>query len=134
MSDDEFFTINGVEVTPRMLAEARQELARRSPFNAGFYPAFDELTEQEQKVSELEARNYLRALTALLPAKPGTVRVYAVANLRKGRIHGLTCNVNQSVAWVQELIEQYGDPLAATQTVDVVDPAEQSIPWRRSDD
>jgi hypothetical protein len=28
--------VNGVDITARRLAEARQELARRSPFNAGF--------------------------------------------------------------------------------------------------
>lgn len=60
------------------------------------------------------------------------IRVYAVANLRTGRIHGMTCNVNQSCAWVRELIDRYSDPLAATQTVDLVDPAEQDIPWVRA--
>lgn len=59
------------------------------------------------------------------------VRVYAVVNLRKGRIHGMTCNVNQSVAWMRELIDRYGDPLAAAQCVDLVDPAEQGIQWER---
>jgi hypothetical protein len=62
-------------------------------------------------------------------ALPRAVRVYAVANLRTGRIHGMTCNVNQSTAWMRELIEKYNDPLAATQCVDLVDPAEQEIPW-----
>jgi hypothetical protein len=59
------------------------------------------------------------------------VRVYAVANLRTGRIHGMTCDVNQSARWVRELIERYDDSLAATQCVDLVDPAEQDIPWER---
>jgi hypothetical protein len=57
------------------------------------------------------------------------IRVYAVANLRTGRIHGMTCNVNQSSRWVRELIERYGDSLAAVQCVALVDPAEQNIPW-----
>ena len=56
------------------------------------------------------------------------VRAYAVVNLRTGRVHGMTCNVNQSGAWVRELIEKYRDPLAATQCVDLVDPDEQNIP------
>lgn len=55
------------------------------------------------------------------------VRVYGVANLRTGRIHGMTCNINQSAAWVRELIDRYGDPLAAVQCVDLVDPEEQHI-------
>lgn len=62
----------------------------------------------------------------------GRVRVYAVANLHKGRIHGITCNVNQSVAWVRALCEQYG-PLAAVQCVDLVDPTEQEIAWHRGE-
>lgn len=62
------------------------------------------------------------------PAGP-VVRVYAVVNLRTGRIHGITCNINQSSAWVRELNDRYGDPLAAVQGVDLVDPAEQEIPW-----
>lgn len=64
---DEVFVINGAEVTPRGLAEARQELAYRSPFNAGFYPRFAELTEHERTVSVLDARNYLRALASIVP-------------------------------------------------------------------
>jgi hypothetical protein len=60
-----------------------------------------------------------------------SVRVYAVANLRTGRIHGMTCNVNQSSRWVRELIEKYDDPLAAVQCVDLVDPTEQDIPWEK---
>lgn len=65
-------------------------------------------------------------------ALPRAVRVYAVADLRRGRIHGMTCNVNQSGAWVRELCEKYGDPLAAVQCVDLVDPDEQNIPWHRA--
>lgn len=64
-------------------------------------------------------------------ALPRAVRVYAVVNLRKGRIHGVTCNINQSAAWVRELCDKYGDPLAAVQCVDLVDPDEQNIPWAR---
>jgi hypothetical protein len=58
------------------------------------------------------------------------VRVYAVVNLRRGRIHGMTCDINQSRAWVRELCESYDDWTAATQSVDLVDPAEQDIPLR----
>lgn len=62
------------------------------------------------------------------------VRVYAVVNLRTGRVHGMTCNVNQSTKWVRELIEKYGGNAdAATQCVDLVDPTEQDIPWLDGD-
>lgn len=61
------FTVNGTEITARQLAEARQELARRSPLNIDFYPAFTELGEQDQRTSELDARNYLLALADVVP-------------------------------------------------------------------
>lgn len=69
----ETFVINGVEITPRQLAEARQAMAHRSPFNAGFYPPFDELTEHEQTTSVLDAQNYLIALADVVPGatRPG---------------------------------------------------------------
>jgi hypothetical protein len=57
------------------------------------------------------------------------VRVYAVVNWRKQRIHGMTCDVNQSAAWVRGMCDKYGDELAATQCVDLVNPAEQAIPY-----
>lgn len=63
----EAFVINGVEITPRQLAESRQELACRSPFNAGFYPTFSELSQHEQDMSVLDAQNYLIALAGLAP-------------------------------------------------------------------
>lgn len=48
---------------PRVLAlaKARQEMANENPFNAGFCPPWDGLSEQEQRLSLLDARNYLRA-------------------------------------------------------------------------
>jgi hypothetical protein len=55
------------------------------------------------------------------------VRVFAVVNLRRGRVHGLTCDVNQSRAWVREICERYNDRQAAIQCVDLVNPAEQSV-------
>lgn len=73
----------------------------------------------------------LRRIAASVPAD-GRVRVYAVANLHKGRIHGITCNVNQSAAWVRALCDQYG-PDAAVQCVDVVDPEQQTIAWDRGE-
>lgn len=73
----------------------------------------------------------LRRIAASIPDE-GRVRVYAVANLHKGRIHGITCNVNQSAAWVRALCDQYG-PQAAVQCVDVVDPAQQVLAWDRGD-
>ncbi len=70
----ETFVINGVEITPRQLAEARQAMAHRSPFSAGFYPTFAELSEHEQRTSELDAQNYLIALADLVPGvtRPNT--------------------------------------------------------------
>jgi hypothetical protein len=62
-------------------------------------------------------------------ALPRAVRVYGVVDRRKGRIYGMTCNVNQASAWTRALIEKYGDSLAAVQCVDLVDPDEQDIPW-----
>jgi len=48
---------------PRVLAlaKARQQMAHENPFNAGFCPPWDELSEQEQRLDLLDARNYLRA-------------------------------------------------------------------------
>ncbi|GIM88864.1 hypothetical protein [Paractinoplanes toevensis] len=68
---DETFTINGVTVTARLLAMARNELARTSVFNAGFIPRFDQLTEHEQTISVLDAGNYLKALARIVPGVAG---------------------------------------------------------------
>lgn len=48
---------------PRVLAlaKARQQMAYENPFNAGFNPPWDGLSEQEQRLSLLEARNWLSA-------------------------------------------------------------------------
>lgn len=73
----------------------------------------------------------LRRIAASIP-HDAQVRVYAVANLHKGRIHGMTCNVNQSAAWVRALCDQHG-PDAAVQCVDVVDPEQQTIAWDRGE-
>jgi hypothetical protein len=54
------------ETAARRLAAARQQIAVDNPWNAGFYPPFGQLTEDEQETSTLEARNYLRALASLL--------------------------------------------------------------------
>lgn len=70
----ETFFINGAEITPRQLAEARQDLARKSPFNIDLIPAWGGLSEHEQNMSELDAQNYLIALADLVP---GATRSYA---------------------------------------------------------
>jgi hypothetical protein len=48
------------------------------------------------------------------------VRVYAVVNWHKRRVHGITADLAQSQRWVREVCDEYG-PDAATQTVDAVD-------------
>jgi hypothetical protein len=61
---------------PRVLAlaQARQQMAHENQFNAGFCPPWDGLTGQEQRLSLLDARNYLRAaLKAGLLAAPAVV-------------------------------------------------------------
>ncbi len=60
---DETFTINGVTVNARQLAEARQELSHRGVYN----PRWAELTEQEQGTAALAAGSYLRSLADLVP-------------------------------------------------------------------
>jgi hypothetical protein len=60
---DDAVTINGVQVTGRQLAEARQELSHRGVYN----PRWSELTEQEQGTAALAAGSYLRALSDLVP-------------------------------------------------------------------
>lgn len=55
------------------------------------------------------------------------VRVYAVVNLHIGRVHGMTCNINQAQAWVREITTRCG-PNSATRCVDLVDPDEQNTP------
>lgn len=62
MTDTEHLMINGTRVTDRMLAEARQALAHDSAFNIDFIPPWDQLSEHEQRIAVLDARNYLRAL------------------------------------------------------------------------
>lgn len=64
---------------PRVLAlaKARQQRAHQNPFNAGFCPPWDGLDAQEQRLSLLDARNYLRAaidagLVASVPSVPTT--------------------------------------------------------------
>lgn len=83
-SDELSIIVNGVEVTARMLAEARQEVAFRSPFNAGFYPQFSGLTEQEQRVAVLDAANYLRALVAIAPTPTPSGRMPVIHHAPEG--------------------------------------------------
>lgn len=60
---DKAFTINGVEVTGRQLAEARQELSHRGVHN----PHWVELSQHDQDMAALSAGNWLRALADLVP-------------------------------------------------------------------
>lgn len=60
---DEAVTINGVQVTGRQLAEARQELSHRGVHN----PRWAELNEHDQETAALSAGGWLRALTDLVP-------------------------------------------------------------------
>lgn len=77
---DEAFTINGVQVTGRTLAEARQELSHRGVYN----PRWVELTEQEQGTAALSAGAWLRALADLVPTA--------------GDVSGYTCDGCQEQA------------------------------------
>lgn len=60
---DKAFTINGVPVTGRQLAEARQELSHRGVHN----PHWAELNQHDQDIAALSAGNWLRALADLVP-------------------------------------------------------------------
>jgi hypothetical protein len=62
MSDTEHLMVNGTRVTDRTLAQERQRLAHDSAFNIDFIPPWDQLSEHEQHMAVLDARNYLRAL------------------------------------------------------------------------
>jgi hypothetical protein len=60
---DEAVTINGVQVTGRQLAEARQELSHRGVHN----PHWVELSQHDQDMAALSAGGWLRALVDLVP-------------------------------------------------------------------
>lgn len=60
---DEAVTINGVPVTGRQLAEARQELSHRGVHN----PRWAELSQHDQETAALSAGSWLRALADLVP-------------------------------------------------------------------
>lgn len=68
INPDEAVIINGVPVTGRQLAEARQELSHRGVHN----PRWSELTPHDQETAALSAASWLRALTELVdgPATP----------------------------------------------------------------
>ena len=59
---DEAFTINGVQVTGRTLAEARQELSHRGVYN----PRWAELGQHDQDMAALSAGSWLRAIAELV--------------------------------------------------------------------
>jgi hypothetical protein len=62
INPDEAVVLNGVEVTGRQLAEARQELSHRGVYN----PRWDELSQDEQDMAALSAGSWLRALAGLV--------------------------------------------------------------------
>lgn len=61
-----------------------------------------------------------RPVTAPNPAD--AVRVIVVVNWRRGRVHGITCDQELAQRWARQLVARYGDPLAASLTVDLVYP------------
>jgi hypothetical protein len=111
---DEPVMVNGVEVTGRTLAEARQELSHRGVHN----PRWAELTAAEQETAALSAGGWLRAVAELAPAPdappaaagemvPGTVIVYeqrawAASGLRdQWRWHGTGVSLPMTDAQMQ---------------------------------
>lgn len=63
---DETLTIAGRPITADSLAQARQQLAAGSPWNAGWYE-WANCSPEEQRVARLDAAGWLRALARLLP-------------------------------------------------------------------
>jgi hypothetical protein len=59
---DEAVNVNGVSVTGRLLAEARQELSHRGVHN----PRWAELSQHDQDVAAISAGAWLRALAELM--------------------------------------------------------------------
>ncbi|MCG5464326.1 hypothetical protein MED01_002492 [Micromonospora sp. MED01] len=54
------------------------------------------------------------------------VRVVVVVDWTRQRVHGLTCDNTEAQQWAREIVAKHnGDPLAATMTVGLVDPARQ---------
>ncbi len=53
------------------------------------------------------------------------IRVVVVLDAKKGAVHGITCDGDEAVAWVQELGDKYGDRQGAAQVyVGTVTPKE----------
>jgi hypothetical protein len=50
---------------------------------------------------------------------PG-IRVTAVVNWKRERVHGITADPDEAKQWVREICARHGDPLAASACVDVV--------------
>lgn len=94
---------------PRVLAlaVARQQMAYESPFNF-VCPPWDGLSEQEQHLSLLDARNYLRAAlkAGLVPAVVPSVGVPAL----RDRVRRAVCEA-EGFAWDSSMLEpdEYGD-------------------------
>lgn len=50
------------------------------------------------------------------------VRVIAVVDWRRQRVHGFTTSDTEAQQWCRKIVARHGgDPLAATMTVDLVD-------------
>lgn len=72
-------------------------------------------------------------MTDLTPADraPATpikdwVRVVVVVDWTRQRVHGLTCDNAEARQWARDIVANHGgNPLAATMTVSLVDPAHQ---------
>ncbi|MFI5934760.1 hypothetical protein [Actinoplanes sp. NPDC051494] len=76
---DKAFTINGVSVTGRQLAEARQELSHRGVHN----PHWAELSQHDQDIAALAAGNWLRALADLVPTADAAERTSRPRTMRR---------------------------------------------------
>lgn len=62
-------------------------------------------------------------------AEPVPLRVIAVVNWRKQRVHGITCDQAQAQEWVREIGDRYGDDhLSASMCVDLVIPGGKREP------
>jgi hypothetical protein len=81
---DEPVTINGVAVTGRQLAEARQELSHRGVHN----PCWSELPARDQEMAALAAGSYLRSLADLVPSVTGDTAPYAEGDWTDRRCDG----------------------------------------------
>jgi hypothetical protein len=99
---------------PRVLAlaKARQQMAHENPFNAGFCPPWGGLSEQEQHLSLLDARNYLRAAlkAGLFASSAVSVVLPATNQALRDRLRRAVCEA-EGFAWDSDMLEpdEYGE-------------------------